>query len=865
MSREPLLPVAGPTAPVPEEAELPADRAAPLRRLAGDDATGLHLLLIAATRLVLGRFGAAEDLTVLCPLPGSPPREVALRTALGPDRRISDFLQALHADLAAASALPWQDRAALTAGIDAVGEADGAALGQLAVAWGASEPADPVDLLVRGGLTDDGGIRIGVTGRAGRVPAAAADLPRCVAAVLAAITADPHRTAGETDPLDAGQRAALRAWSGLPTPASFAPRTLPDLADTAARRHPERPAVLASGLTWTHRDLAERSLRAARHLAQRHGVRPGDRVAVALPRGADLVLAVLAVLRAGAAYVPVDPRHPAPRIRRLLEGSAARLVIGDTAAAAGALPVLRAGELRAASETADEAARDALPEPRPQDDAVVFFTSGSTGLPKPVVLRHDQIAHHVTASAGLLGVDEHLRCALLSAISSDATTFQIFLALEAGGALVAIGAPDELDPVTFWARLREHGVTMVNCVPSLLSSMIEVLPPDAGVELPHLLLGGDAVPRGLLARTRGRLRIGTFANLYGPSETTIACTTYVCTGEEAVSLTAVPIGRPTPGFAVLPLTPGGDLAPVGVPGEMYVAGPAVAEGGYLGAPEATAARFVDCPLPGVGRAFRTGDLARFNADGTLDFLGRLDDQIQLHGNRVEPGEVEENLVALDGVREAVVMPLPVGPDSIVLAGWYTADHVLAEDAVRAALAGQLPPHMVPAQLYRVDELPRNQHGKVDRPALIAGAERKADPGSGWTPRDEADRAVAAAWESVFGRPPRSADEDFFAAGGHSLTAAQLVGVLCAGGGVRQTVEERRISSSSAFTACRTRMFIAAVCSRSAASDSARCRLTSCSMASWAISMSAMALFSASRTCASCTLTPLLLALVSIRS
>ncbi|MEU6125558.1 condensation domain-containing protein, partial [Streptomyces sp. NPDC047123] len=467
------------------------------------------------------------------------------------------------------------------------------------------------------------------------------------------------------------------------------------------------------------------------------------------------------------------------RVRRLLDGSAARLLIGETAVGDDGPPLLRAPDLR----TAAEAARDAevlhpLPAPRPQDDAVVFFTSGSTGLPKPVVLRHDQIAHHVVASAGLLGVDEDLRCALLSAISSDATTFQIFLALGAGGSVVAVGAPDELDPLTFWARLREHRVTMVNCVPSLLSTMIEVLPPDAGFDVPHLLLGGDAIPRGLLARTRGRLRVGTFANLYGPSETTIACTTFTCDGAEAAGLGAVPIGRPTPGFAVLPLTPSGDLAPVGVPGEMYVGGPAVAAGGYLGAPEATAARFVDCPLPGVGRAFRTGDLARWNADGTLDFLGRSDDQIQLHGNRIEPGEVEQTLVALDGVREAVVLPLPAGADGLVLGAWYTADRALAPDVVRAALAEQLPAHMVPARLHQVDELPRTQHGKTDRTALAAGSDEAPD--TTWTPADEADRAVAAAWEAVFGRPPRSADEDFFAAGGHSLTAAQLVGVLCAG-------------------------------------------------------------------------------------
>ncbi|MBL1082719.1 amino acid adenylation domain-containing protein [Streptomyces actinomycinicus] len=777
MSREDLFPAGGATVTAPGAVVVPPARAAVLRHLAGDDPTGLHLLLIAATRLAMARFGAAKDLAVLCPAPGMSSGEVLLRTVLGPDTKVSDFLQELHRDLAEASALPWQDRAALIARLDAVGEADGSAVAQLAVAWGEAQLTAPAEMLVHGQLAADGGIRLQVVGSDGKVPAVGADLPRCLAATLDAIAADPYRTAAEIDPLSPGQRAELEAWSGLPLLAAFPPRTLTDLADASAGRWPDRVAVVESGLSWTHGELATRSHRVARHLTDKYGIRPGDRVAVAVPRGGDLILATLAVLRAGAVYVPIDPRHPAARVQHLIDSSAACLVIGDVTTGDSRLPVLSALELRAASEAAGEpAAASPLPGPRPQDDAVVFFTSGSTGLPKPVVLRHDQIAHHVVMSADLLGVDESLRCALLSAISADPTAFQIFLAVAVGGALVAIGAPDELDPLTFWDRIREYEVTMVNCVPSLLSTMLEVLPPDAGLELPYLVLGSDTIPRGLLDRTRGRLRIGTFVNVYGPTETTMSCTTFHCSGGEAVSLSAVPIGRPNPGFGVLVLTSSGDLAPVGVPGEIYVVGPAVAAGGYLGVPEATAMRFVDCPIPGLGRAFRTGDLARWNVEGTLHFLGRNDDQVKLHGNRVEPGEVEQTLVGLDGVREAVVLPRPVGVNGVVLGAWYTADGDVEPETVRAALAELLPAHMVPRLLRQVGELPRTPHGKIDRLALATESAPEAE--GTWIPVDDADHAVAAAWETVFGHPPQSADEDFFEAGGHSLTAAQLVGVLC---------------------------------------------------------------------------------------
>ncbi|MGR3937437.1 amino acid adenylation domain-containing protein [Streptomyces sp. BRA346] len=785
MTRDQLLPPGGATVPAPPPERVPPPVAAALRRIGGDDPVGLHLLLLAATRLAMASFGAGEDLAVVCPAPGSSgPGELILRTRLEPETRVSDFLGRLHSDLVAAAGFPLRDRAALITRLDAVGHAESSAVRQLAVSWQGAHPspgpACPADVSVRGRSEAGGGLEVRVTGPDGRVPASVAALARCTVAALAAIVADPHQRAGEVDALGPDQRAELERWSGLPLLDAFAPRTLVDLVDASAVRHPERVAVVDEGTRWTHGDLMHRSRHAAAFLAEEHGVGRGDRIALLLPRGAELVLAVLAVLRAGAAYVPIDPKHPEERIRRLLRRSGARIVIGAAPADQG-LPTVTAHELRTVSRNpAPEGPRPdpVRPDPvRPEDEAVVFFTSGSTGLPRPIALRHDQIRHKAVSSAALVGIDEDTRCALLSAISSDATTYQIFVTLGAGGTLVAVGAPDELDPVTFWERIRSRRVTMVNCVPSLLSAMLDVLPENAGLPLRHVFLGGDTVPRGLLPRTRGRLRVDTFANLYGPSEATIECTTFLSGGDRAAALDAVPIGRPSPGFGVLVLTPWNTMAPVGVPGEMYVAGPGVADG-YLDEPEATAARFVRCPLPGIGRVFRTGDLARWNSDGTLDFLGRADDQIQVHGNRVEPGEVEQALVEVDGVREAVVLARPGPRGDLTLAAWYTADSAVAPEAVRAHMAAVLPPHMVPRAYRQTARLPRTPHGKIDRAALLAAPEPEA--AASWVPADEASHAVTAAWEKVFGRPPRSAGEDFFEIGGHSLTAAQLVGALCAG-------------------------------------------------------------------------------------
>ncbi|AYN37930.1 amino acid adenylation domain-containing protein [Streptomyces dangxiongensis] len=776
--REPLLEPGGATAPVPEAAFVPAGPAAALRRVAGDDPVGLHLLLLAATRLCLTAFGAAGDLAVLCPSPADPEAELALRTPLGPTTPMTEFLTSAHADLLAATPFAWRHRAALAAQLQAAGAAESDALSQLAVRWQASgEPAGPAraGVEVRGRLEEDGTLRVEVVSAHGRVPVAVSGLPRCVAAALTDLGRDPRRPAGQLDVLGPDQRAELERWSGLPLPAACPALSLLDLVDATAARNGDRTAVVDGATRLSYDELLRRAALLAGELRTEHGIGPGDRVAVLLPRGASLVVAVLAVLRAGAAYVPVDPGHPEQRISHLLRLSEAKLLIGDRPPAGCALPAVPSVRVLG-DRPGTEAGGTPAPRVRPQDEAVVFFTSGSTGLPRPVSIRHDQLRHKVVSSAEQLGIDAGVRTALLSALTSDATAYQIFVTLGVGGTLVAMGAPDELDPVTFWDRIRAERVSLVNCVPGLLSAMLEALPPTAGLPLSHLILGGDAVPRGLMARTRGRLRIGTLVNLYGPCEATVECASYVCPGDRAAELMSVPIGSPSPGFGVLLVTRWGIPAPVGVPGEIYVAGPGVAAG-YLNAPEATAERFVPCPVGDAGHSFRTGDLARWNADGTLDFLGRIDSQVQLHGQRVEPGEVEQALVRLAGVREAVVLPRPAGADSVTLAAWYTADTAVEPAVVRSRLAEGLPAHMVPRLLTQLPALPRTPHGKIDRTALAASPDPRAT--EVWATYDDASRTVADAWEAVFGQPPRSADEDFFEAGGHSLTAAQLVSALCA--------------------------------------------------------------------------------------
>ncbi|MEU9236959.1 amino acid adenylation domain-containing protein [Streptomyces subrutilus] len=828
---EPLLePEAAPAAAAGPPAAVAPEAAAALHAMTGGAPEGLLLLTVAAARIALagltGRAGptgpagqgAPGRVPVVVPAfgpaagsaAGQP--EFALLAPLDPAAPATSFLEALHAELEQAAARPWQDRDALAARLDAVTPGAGAGLSQLAVVcpalYGDRSPEPPAALVLRVEHAPDGGLSVGARGRAALTGA----LPRCVAAVLEALAADPRRSPGDIDVLGAPLRAGLLDLAALPAPAAFAATTLTGLFDETVRRTPEAVAVTGEGRTLTYRQLADEAGRAAAALSARHGIGPGDAVGVLAPRGAGLVTAFLAVLRTGAAVVPLEPRQPAARVALLARLSGAALAlraegagpadaelpvpVADLAGlltdpAAGGAADGTAGTAAAGAADADATAGTAAAgtdRAEPGAPAMILFTSGSTGTPRPVAVHHDQLGHKVLTGAPALGIDARTRTAMLSAVTSDATAFQVFTTLTTGGTLVAVGDPDRLDPEALWQRVRDGEVNLVNCVPGLFSVLLRALPEDAELPLRHLLLGGDTIPRGLLPRTVGRLRIGTFANLYGPSEATVEATMFIRDGALAQRLDRVPVGRPSPGYGVFVVTPSGELAPPGVTGEIQIAGPAVAPG-YRGDAEATALRFGRSPHAGDAPVFRTGDQGRWNADGELEFLGRADGQVQIFGTRVETGEVEQTLIGHPGVVEAVVVPRTAGDGTVTLHAWYVArrgpagspEHAPVEAAALADwLRERLPAPMLPAALHRLATLPLTVHGKVDRAALLALP--TAPRGAVWQPVDPVERLVHDAWTEVLGRPPLSAHEDFFRAEGHSLSAVQLVATLCEGTG-----------------------------------------------------------------------------------
>ncbi|GGZ36222.1 hypothetical protein GCM10010387_32820 [Streptomyces inusitatus] len=505
-----------------------------------------------------------------------------------------------------------------------------------------------------------------------------------------------------------------------------------------AARAPESIAVVAADGTLSYGELDARASAVAGGLRDR-GVGPDDIVAVAIPRGADMVVAVVAVLAAGAAYLPVDSAQPPDRVAAVLADARPALV-------------LTPGELRALEAAAVSAVVSAAPpaDPDPACAAYVIYTSGSTGKPKGVVVPHAGIAHLVAAQRERFGAGPGARVLQYASVGFDVAVADLCMALLTGATLV-LAPPEGLPPGEPFARfVAEHGVTHVCMPPSALATQPDMALPSVAC----LIVAGEAVGPDLVARwSAGRRMI----NAYGPTETT-ACATM------SAPLTGgpvVPIGAAIPGTELRVLDE--KCAPA-AEGELYIGGAGVARG-YLGRPGPTAQRFVADPWgPPGSRMFRTGDLVRVLPGGDLLFLGRADDQVKIRGHRVEPAEVEAALGAHPAVARAAVVAHS-GPLGAYLVGYVVPRHGASVPDLRAHLAGRLPAHLVPDMIEVVGNFPLTPNGKLDRAAFAEPAPRA----SGALADD-----LARLFAEVLSVDSVAPDDDFFALGGTSLMATALV-------------------------------------------------------------------------------------------
>ncbi|MFH9180243.1 amino acid adenylation domain-containing protein [Streptomyces albogriseolus] len=576
------------------------------------------------------------------------------------------------------------------------------------------------------------------------------------AAVLDQVCADPGVPLSRLDLLGAERRAlALRHSVGPKAPGARG-RLLHQLFEERAGADPDAPACLFEGATVSYGELDARADRLARRLAG-----AGEVVGVLLPRGPDLPAALLGVLKSGAAYLPLDPGHPSDRIAWMLDDADCRTVVTvrDVAGLlpAGVSPVLLDAE--DAGEAIDTDEGGPAPVVDPACAAYVIYTSGSTGRPKGVVVEHRQVVEFVLAIVETFRLGPGDRVLQFANPAFDVSVFDFFSALTSGAALVQ--APVEVlhDFGTLAELMRTTGVTVTDLPPTILAELDAAAFPD----LRALFVGLEPYPGDLVNRWNipGR----EFHNAYGPTEATVACIDHLVPG---VLDGPPPIGLPLAGYRAYVVDGRGDLAPDGVPGELYIGGTGVARG-YLNRPGLTAEKFLPDPFgPPGSRVYRTGDLAVRRHDGVLTFHGRADRQLKVRGLRVEPGEIEAVLTDQPGIRQALVTLR----DGVLVAHLVTADGAVPDStALRDALSALLPAGLVPSAFVALDSFPLTANGKIDH-ARLPDPERP-DAAERTGPRTPTETRLAEIWSEVLGITDLGVHDDFFSLGGNSLRITQI--------------------------------------------------------------------------------------------
>jgi amino acid adenylation domain-containing protein len=591
------------------------------------------------------------------------------------------------------------------------------------------------------------------------------DLVERLERVLVAMTADPTRSLSSVDLLDAGEHARLDEIGNraVLSESVIAPVSVPVLFAERVAQTPDAVAVVCEGRSMTYREVEEAANRLA-HLLAGHGVGPGECVALLLSRSAEAVVAILGVLKTGAAYLPIDPGLPAERIGFLLADAAPIAAVTTT----GLRPRLDGFDVVVVDvndPAVDGQPSTALPAPGPDDIAYLIYTSGTTGVPKGVAVTHRNVTQLLESlDAGLPAAGVWSQC---HSHAFDVSVWEIFGALLRGGRLVVVPESVARSPEDLHGVLVAEQVSVFTQTPSAVG----VLSAE-GLESVALVMAGEACPAEVVDRwAPGRVMV----NAYGPTETTMCV---AVSAPLAAGSGVPPIGSPVAGAALFVLDGWLRPVPAGVVGELYVAGAGVGVG-YVGRGGLTGSRFVACPFGGPGaRMYRSGDLVCWGADGQLHYVGRADEQVKIRGYRIECGEVQAVLAGLDGVEQAVVIAREDRPGDKRLVGYVTESVTGAVDpaGMRAALAERLPEYMVPAAVVVVAALPLTVNGKLDTRALPAPGYQSA--GGGYrAPASPVEEILAGIYADVLGVERVGVDDSFFDLGGDSLLAMRLVAAI----------------------------------------------------------------------------------------
>ncbi|KGX14602.1 non-ribosomal peptide synthetase [Burkholderia pseudomallei] len=560
-------------------------------------------------------------------------------------------------------------------------------------------------------------------------------------------------------------------------------------------RKPEAIALTFDGQRLSYAELNARANRLA-HYLQARGVGPDRLVALCAERGIEMVVGLLAILKAGGAYVPLDPSHPPERLRRMLDDTNPVAVLvddigADALASFESHVAARSPRVHLSRDIAQWRACSPANPSTPRERAArrlayVIYTSGSSGEPKGVMNEHRGVVNRLWWMQQTYALDERDAVLQKTPFSFDVSVWEFFWPLMSGARLVIAKPEGHKDPAYLSELIDRERVTTLHFVPSMLQAFLE----DEGAargcgSVKRVMCSGEALPPSLVKRFYRCLPDARLHNLYGPTEAAVDVTAWACDAEEGGA--SVPIGRPIANTRIYVLDGYGQPVPRGVAGELYIGGVQVARG-YLNRPELTRERFVDDPFVAGGRLYKTGDLARWRTDGSLEYLGRNDFQVKIRGFRIELGEIEAQLARVAGVREAVVLAREAAPDTKRhaasnensasnsgekrLVAYYTGDADVV--ALRAQAAQHLPSYMVPSAYVRLDAWPLTPNGKLDRHALPAPADDAYARAEYEAPQGAKEEALAAIWKDLLPVERISRHDNFFELGGHSLLAITLI-------------------------------------------------------------------------------------------
>ncbi|MCG7202656.1 amino acid adenylation domain-containing protein [Streptomyces arenae] len=799
---------------------VPAETADALRALSREHGTTMFMTLLAAFDVLMSRYGGAEDIAVGTPVANRNRAEtedligffvntLVLRTDLSGDPTFTELLARVRETALGAYAhqdLPFEqvvdelvvDRDRSRTPLFQVlfsydSEERGSGSGERGGEPGTQ--ALPVNLPVKFDLmvtlgtegTDAGALTGEIQFSTALFDAATIErMTGHLTALLEAVAADPGRPVGALPLLTGPERDdLLHTWTDTAAALPEVSGIHELIAERAAAR-PDAVAVVSGERTLTYGTLLARANRLA-HLLRGAGVGPESVVGLCLERGPDMVAAVLAVWQAGAAYLPLDPSYPADRLEYMLADSGTSVLVGHREVAAGLVGAGGPETVVWLDDPATRAALTALPDtpPRvpvlPLQLAYLIYTSGSTGRPKGVQITHRGVLNRVSWMQDRHRLADSERVLQKTPLTFDASVWELLWPLSTGAELVlaAPGRHGDLDYVV--ALLESRRITVVQFVPSLFKLFVAHPWPSALPSLRAVFCGGEALPVDDVARFYARNATAVVANLYGPTENTIDAASTVCPRPHGTTDWSpgglVPIGAPLTNVRLLVLDERLQPVPLGVAGELYIAGESLARA-YGDRPALTAERFVADPYAGDGsRAYRSGDRVRWRADGRLEFLGRMDQQVKVRGFRVEPGEIESVLTAHPGVRSAVVTTWGEGAARALVAYLVPAepaDGMPAASGLREHLRHSVPEFMVPAVFTELAALPLTPNGKLDRAALPAPRVTRSDTDAFVAPSGTAEELLAGIWGRVLGVDRVGAQDDFFELGGHSLLATQVV-------------------------------------------------------------------------------------------